>query len=712
MFLLGIASLIQLIVLPGSLALRLLKISTTSTIERFLYVFALSLYINYCAVCALTWIGVYTRAVIVSLFALEALLWLWLARNDIRRLRSAHTLNELARRFSETTLPLPPRHRFMLSAACVIILFFACLIPFSAGSAYYFSDALMHWSRWPNAWASNLLPADTRHYPQLFPTNLSLIFLFTGDSGLRFFPKVLMPFFFTGILLMFLDLFLSKRSIVYLSGLFVYAAFLLVFYSIMFILEVNADIPVSFFAFLVFYAAVRTEQNDDATDTILLVAFFAAAAANTKLAGMYVLLPAGIFILYMLVTRLSSFPKSRMIRTIGIVCAIGAAGFLWYAIRPSEMLSGLNQSMYLKPSLWARFSSAASMLYYTLGAPFVIFLAATLIASLFTREGKRLMAVMVLPALILWMFYFSADYRNLSFVIPFASLASAYGAHALASRFAARNRPALGIDSVRSDEAHHAADSETNVKNASQAPSYSKMKEVTAAYPIALLVICVIVAGTDWFFNLCMNIAYGLNAFVFRYNRVLYTTEIGYYRSVEYFCHALRLASMLLLVAIGLRSLRIRSSIVLLSVTAAGIAAGAFLLSDDAMHRLQDDDEAQTGIRNCYYRVRPWIRSSESPLIVTNSKAFSELIPPSGATFLYSADVNADIRSNTDTTHGINVRKFSSTRGEHDALFLLIDTRTSADSTHRSFIGREVSECFDDGEFVFLRADGSARNGR
>ena len=87
---------------------------------------------------------------------------------------------------------------------------------------------------------------------------------------------------------MFFDLAILRNSLVHLAGLIIYCGFLLVFYSLLFILEVNADIPVSFFSFLTFYTVIRSKNKSFEIKTVLLITIFAVSTANTKLAGAYI----------------------------------------------------------------------------------------------------------------------------------------------------------------------------------------------------------------------------------------------------------------------------------------------------------------------------------------------------------------------------------------------------------------------------------------
>ncbi|HMN48550.1 MAG TPA: hypothetical protein PKD67_05410, partial [Ignavibacteriaceae bacterium] len=59
MLLLGILAIAQTVFLPGFIFISVFSVKTTSTIQKWIYVFALSLFLNYALVTILTLIGIY-----------------------------------------------------------------------------------------------------------------------------------------------------------------------------------------------------------------------------------------------------------------------------------------------------------------------------------------------------------------------------------------------------------------------------------------------------------------------------------------------------------------------------------------------------------------------------------------------------------------------------------------------------------------------------
>jgi len=77
MLLSGVLSVLQITFIPGFIIIHQFRIKTESPIQKFLYIFALSLFINYSTVTVLTLIGIYKALLIYIVIAAE-LLWILL----------------------------------------------------------------------------------------------------------------------------------------------------------------------------------------------------------------------------------------------------------------------------------------------------------------------------------------------------------------------------------------------------------------------------------------------------------------------------------------------------------------------------------------------------------------------------------------------------------------------------------------------------------
>ncbi|MDP4115146.1 MAG: hypothetical protein Q8903_03380 [Bacteroidota bacterium] len=569
----------------------------------FLYSLGLSLYVNYITVCLLTWARVYVTPVIFVLFFIELCYYIFLYRYSNLHLLFKETISSIFLRIQKYYAELSLLNKFLLIFSIIIVLFFLALIPFSAGTSYYFTDAHVQYTRWPSNWAANTFPVRPSHYPQLFSTNLSIINIVTGDGGLRFFTKLFMPVFFISILLMFFDLAKSKKSPAYLAALLIYSMILLIMYGVLFILDVNADIPVSFFGFLTFYTILQQSTKKFDIKNILLVSVFAVSCANTKLAGFYMFFVVCLWLLFRFYSFRKEIPTSILIKTGVYIVLIFAAGNFWYYIQPSEMVEGLNQSTWLQPTYLQRCINAVYILAYSAGIPFFLLTLISLAASLFVIEARHIMYIVVLPASIVWMFFFSNDLRNYSFVIPYIAYCSAFGLQFIF---------------------HKIASSEGKTS-----PSIFNFNQKLITPIIILLIVGVgFLAGTNDFFNFLIKMSYTLNSFAFNRFRLVNTIEIGYYKYVEYYVSAIRLLCISLLLIYALRKSKIKIVYIVLVLLLACVMANFTFLSQDKIWQMQKKDTDLVRARNLQFLIYSSLDTKgRTNLINTNSSLYMQLVP-------------------------------------------------------------------------------------
>jgi len=631
MFLLGILSLSQIIVLPGLIATKLLKIKTENPLQLFLYSFGLSLYINYPIVCLLTLFKIYTAGTIYILFIIELII---LYRIYFRHGTGSFwkkSIRDCYLTFVNYLGTLSPIRKLVFMFSCVCVLFFISFIPINS-SIFYFSDAIYSWNRWAVDWASNKFPYDTAHYPQLFSANMSLCYVFTQNTSLQFFPKVIMPLFPIGILLMFLDLSLIRKSIIHLTGLIIYTCILLIFYSLLFISDFNADIPTSFLGFLVFYTIVRHtglhENIYPGSQVVLLIVIFASSAANTKMAGIYILAASLMWIAFKIYKAQSNLTKVEMIKSVVYILIVLAISSFWYLVKPVDMFNGLNQSPYLPSSYYERFTNAIRMLFFSFGPAFSLFLLFTVLFSLFNNDSKYIVITIIAPVLLMWIFFFSYDFRNLSIAVPFIAYASAYGLEFICKRV-------LYLSEDKTPK---------QIKESFAAKGLLGNTQARRVLFILLAVSIILIVNTNAFFNFGINLSYFFYKIYFRYYRIVYTFEHGYYKYVEYFAGALGILSGLLLALFVFRksAIKILHIVIFIAVSAA-VLNFTFLTKEKLFSRQKYDTEMLTA-HNLYYRIHAYLNSINTSIqIISNYKSLNEIIFPQGISLKYSPNINHEI---------------------------------------------------------------------
>ena len=429
MILLGLLAIIQTIFLPGILILYFAGIRTQSTIQKYIYIFALSLFANYSIVTILVLVKIYFQSVMIAIIIIEVLAITYLIVKKQIIPEYSLNFNQLSQSFKTLLNQNVFAIRFLLIGALIVALFYFALFVSNIGSIFYFVDTVnnIHWNTWAIDFANNIFPKQSSHFPQLIPSNWSISYLLIGETNIHFFPKSFMPLFFLGNVLMFFDLALQKRKSVYLIALIIYGFIAPIVYTLVFIADGNGDLPVSFFAFLSFYAYLKTDNEKFISKEFILVFLFASTAAGTKLAGFYTFFFMSILCLFYLIKNYKLISKKEYLTLIVSVFSILCLNLFWYLLKPETMAGGLHQPEWLQVGYFNILSSALHLIYYNIGLPVLAFLILTVLFSLFVKEVRFITIIFVIPPIILWMFKYSSDFRNLSFVIPFLSYVSAFG---------------------------------------------------------------------------------------------------------------------------------------------------------------------------------------------------------------------------------------------------------------------------------------------
>lgn len=234
MLLSGILSIIQTVFLPGCILMGAFNIKTTSTIQKSIYVFALSLFFNYALVTLLTLLGIYKALLIYAIFIIEIIVLIYLLRTKKFQIDLSINIRETVNKYFLFLNSLSKSGKTLIIIVSIIVLFYFSLFIANLGTIFYFVDTVnnIHWNTWAMDFANNSLPKLSSHFPQLIPANWSLSYVMTGKANVHFFPKSYMPLFFFSNLLMFLDLGLSKKSNVYFFALIIYGLFAPIIYSL------------------------------------------------------------------------------------------------------------------------------------------------------------------------------------------------------------------------------------------------------------------------------------------------------------------------------------------------------------------------------------------------------------------------------------------------------------------------------------------------
>ncbi|MCP5050827.1 MAG: hypothetical protein GY940_26925, partial [bacterium] len=256
------------------------------------------------------------------------------------------------------------------------------------------------------------------------------------SAEVQLFAKSIMPLFSIGTLLLFLNLALQMRRSVYFLGLVLYGILSNYLYDPSYIVSGYVDIGVSFFAFLSFHVMYSRQLPTEKTHPhrylkhIRLAVVFAAAAAITKQAGLFILAIILVWVFAGLYRHRETIPFKKIISTVlTLVLTVLFITASWYIIKEIQISSGLDRSEvplaqganrednYIK-----RFSRGVGRILSHRPAKLKAIAYAIvilIILGLFHRRSRWIVLTIVLPFTLMWGLFFSYDSRNLALAVPF-----------------------------------------------------------------------------------------------------------------------------------------------------------------------------------------------------------------------------------------------------------------------------------------------------
>ena len=425
---LGILAIVQVVFLPGYLTLRYCGIRG-DLITTLACSFFLSLIINQQLVTVMVVSGVFARNGLLALVAVEmfCLAWLLVFRDSAEQ--PGIDNREKSHR--------PSLHGALIGAA--VLIYFAMVIYGQIGTVFQSHDDVFSWNRWALDWTAGKFPFMTMTYPQLLPTNWALIYVLTGDS-IQFFAKSIMPLFPLAISYLLIKLSSDSRCfswyIIPIIGFYLTARLFGPFMA-----SGMADLPVAFFSLASFnlYNLGRITQRDNDKLKFLILGLLACfGAANTKQAGIYMLLLSPMFIFE--IYRLTSDGKERLHKFL-LFFAITTVFFTvgWYFFKYWQISGGSERdiTLYLLEDIHKGRSYAQRLFFswnllaaeigsYTVLSLMMVFSAIGLFNSRIDRGSRAFLRLGVAYVLV-WIFFFSYDIRNIALGIPFIAVSAGLG---------------------------------------------------------------------------------------------------------------------------------------------------------------------------------------------------------------------------------------------------------------------------------------------
>lgn len=444
----GVIAFLQMTMIPGCFARAYLPIKPESRIQGWVYTFSFSLIINYLLVFSLTLMGIYKPAVIYALLLIEIGLLAYHRKKNPRppfRLDFRNLFAKIRQFLASNSL----LYNSLLLISLVIIGVFFYYLFSRWGEVFRMIDEALSWNRYAVEWFNNRLPEKSWYYPQLVSSNWSMAYVIMQNPDIHFVPRGIMPLFSIGILMLFLDLGIQKKNAIYLLGLIFYGLIGITLHGSTFIASGFMDIAVTFFSFLAFYVLHLhyTGENQPAFQSkhALLSVLFAAAAAATKQAGLYMLVIVVVWNIILLYKNRAGLGKKTIRKTTGIMTLIIIlVGLSWYAYRTITILQGsdkagikeVTQQVHHNRTYSERFAFGFNKIMHpnrvtrNSDITLYVYLAFLLLFfSLFHRRSRVVTCVIVIPFTILWGLFYSYSYRNLSLAFPFFAFSMAFGAY-------------------------------------------------------------------------------------------------------------------------------------------------------------------------------------------------------------------------------------------------------------------------------------------
>ena len=451
MYILGILGILQVFFMPGIVLLRRNN-HPTRPVAYTMGVISTSLVFNYCLVFLATALHMYSRVLLSLVIACEFGLIIWQYRKALNipidhwlekiRKAGAAALNKWAGFFQSTseTSSLYFLIKILYVCLCLILAYLSLnwilkLFIWNLGSVFNSYDTVAIWNRWAIDWANNLLPKSTWRYPQLLPTNWSIIYVLMGDTSIQFFAKAIMPLFTFFILLMIVDLGFAKKN----TGFFIGAAITYLALKKFlgpFVIEGLADLPTAFLAFSAIYFLFISQVDKQSTENkiryAILIVLGAAGSAVTKQAGLLFLLFFSIVYFIFFVKPLFKENPKRTNQIILItVLLVLIIVIPWYLYKQVLIWQGLEKSeiqmiVGATGHAFNYISTKDQLLEITklLGKYFYLLILLIPLSFFVEPMIRAFILFLVFPLFMGWGIFASYDFRNLAIALPVFGICS------------------------------------------------------------------------------------------------------------------------------------------------------------------------------------------------------------------------------------------------------------------------------------------------
>ena len=451
MFFLGITAILQIFFFPGLITLHQLKFKSR-LVAKIVITIALSLVINYCLVFFLTAVHLYCRTTLILIILGETILILFQNREALQKPLEfwLNTLKaSIKKSFSHWKESLgfekdaTAFHFFLRMLYLCFCLFLAYvslnwiwkLFIWNIGGVFNSYDTIRSWGEWAIEWSNNAFPISTNRYPQLLPTNWSIIFTLIGNSSIQFFAQSIMPVFTLLIIIMIIDLGFYKKN----PGFFLASAITYLIYKKFlgsFIVEGLGDLLCAFLAFSAIYLLFifqddpRPFQQKRIYGYLMLIC--AAGSAVTKQVGLLFFALFLVMFVYFYIKPFLKIDKKAAIRAIVlcllliIIIIVPWYGYnqilIWKGMEKSEVGKVINATQYAYD--YGGVKTQLIDVIRSMGKYFYLLLLIIPMSFFMEPVVIWINISLIIPLFISWGLFASYDFRNLSIALPLLGVSS------------------------------------------------------------------------------------------------------------------------------------------------------------------------------------------------------------------------------------------------------------------------------------------------
>jgi hypothetical protein len=358
-----------------------------------------------------------------------------------------------------------------------------------------------------------------------------------------------------------------------------------------------------------------------------------------------------------------------------LIIVILTTNLFWYFLKPEVMAGGLDQPEWLAEGYINILNNALHLLYYNFGLPVLAFLMITIFFSLFTKEAKYISIIFVIPPIILWMFKYSSDFRNLSFVVPYLAYTSAFGVEKI-------------YKILKNKKDDLVLTTKETFKNVSEK---KVLWRIILCFAISL--IFYFLTRSNSFYELTYWIYASINKYYFHSNRIIYFTDFTFFVHVDYYQKVCSTMFLLIIVISTFYIIRIKLRDILLLLVAGVVFLNFTILNEYKILECQKDQEARVDARNYYQIITAILKGDETQKsIFTNFKAITtEKIP---------RDLNFNYLNNSKIKEVINDTATNQKLG----LFIKKDTldKQLSSAIKNSLTSGKSDNLFENNQYIFI----------